>query len=368
MISNQSSILWMPSVDSDNINAQSLNAREIALRLDADLFRSTFFYEREPDQRLVDRQNVRLVKLPATNKTLSILREMHRGHALIAYADSSPASYLFVHSPWFLRRGTRMALHVEAPAAQSAGARRLALSRYKSIARRCDAHFGITEYIARDMENRGLHPVSILPIGVDTRRFVPRGDRRENVPTVLFAGTVVERKGVHLIVDVAREVPEANFLIVGAARDRFDEAVRQRIQDLGVENVRMLGPQSQNRMVEIMQRCDIFLLPSHLEGLPKVTLEAAATGLPCVVFNTYETPSVIDGLTGFQVANLPEMVRRVALLARDADLRRKMGREAIQHALKFDWNVVAAQWQQAYLRIAKPSPVLSSSRVTRLGA
>jgi glycosyltransferase involved in cell wall biosynthesis len=173
----------------------------------------------------------------------------------------------------------------------------------------------------------------------------------------------MERKGAHLVVDVAREVPQAKFLIVGAARDGFDEIVRRRIQELRVKNVTMIGPQPQGRMVEIMQGSDIFILPSHMEGIPKVTLEAAATGLPCVVFNTYQTPSVIDGLTGFQVANLPKMVRRVALLVQDADLRRKMGGEAIRHASKFDWNVVAPQWQQAYERLAKPSPELSRSRV-----
>jgi glycosyltransferase involved in cell wall biosynthesis len=364
MISNKISILWMPPADSDNINAQSLNAREVALRLDPSLFRSTLFYEREPDDRLLNRPDIRLVRLPAMCKTVTILREMYGGHALIAYTDSSPASYLFVHSPGLIKRGARTALHVEAPAAQSAGATGLALFRYKSIARRCDAHFGITEYVARDMRSHGLRPKSILPIGVDTKRFLPPAERRGRIPTVLFAGTVIERKGAHLVVDVAHEVPEAQFLIVGAARGGFDEVLRKRIQERGVANVRMLGPQSQARMVEIMQESDIFLLPSHLEGIPKVTLEAAATGLPCVVFKTYQTPSVIDGLTGFQVANLEEMASRVSLLTRDADLRRTMGSNAVRHVWKFDWNIVAAQWQEAYLQIAEASSVACESRET----
>jgi len=354
----------MPSVDFDNVNAQSLNTREVALRLDPALFRSTLFYEREPDQRLLNRTNIRLVRLPATFKTFTILREMYSRHALIAYTDSSPASYILVHSPGFIRRGARTALHVEAPAAQSADGTRLALLRYKSVAGRCDAHFGITEYVARDMRSQGLRPNGILPIGVDTKRFVPPAERRGRIPTVLFAGTVIERKGAHLVVDVAREVPEAQFVIVGAARDGFDEVLRKRIQERGVTNVRMLGPQSQARMVEIMQESDIFLLPSHLEGIPKVTLEAASTGLPCVVFKTYQTPSVIDGLTGFQVANLEEMVSRVSLLTRDADLRRRMGSEAVRHVQMFDWSIVAAQWQDAYLRIVEASPVERESRET----
>lgn len=38
--------------DKEDINAQNLNAREIAYRLDPDLFEVTLFYRRHPDERL----------------------------------------------------------------------------------------------------------------------------------------------------------------------------------------------------------------------------------------------------------------------------------------------------------------------------
>jgi glycosyltransferase involved in cell wall biosynthesis len=352
MISDKISILWMPLVDSDNTNAQSLNAREIALRLSPDHFFSTLFYERQPDPRLLCHPGVRTIKLPARLQTGAILKQMYGGYTLISYMDYSPASYLFLHSPRWLRRGARTVLHVEAPAGQLAGATRLMLFLYKSVAPRCDVHIGITDSIARDMLNQGLRSDYILPVGVDTKRFTPPPVRQSRIPTVLFAGTVIQRKGAALVADVAREVPEAQFLIVGSPRGGFDEVVRQHIRELNVTNIRLLGPQSQASMVEIMQQSDIFLLPSRLEGIPKVTLEAAATGLPCVVFNSYETPSVVDGLTGFQVASLEEMVDRVKLLVREPGRRQEMGEQAIRHAKKFDWDIVAAQWQETYLRVA----------------
>jgi glycosyltransferase involved in cell wall biosynthesis len=353
MVSGKISILWMPPVDSEDTNAQSLNAREVALRLDPELCSSTLFYEREPDQRLRNRPGIRLLKLPARRRTVAILRELYRGYSLIAYMDCSPAAYFFLHSPKLMRRGALTALHAEAPAEQGASSPRLIRYMYKSIAPRCDVHVAISEFVARDMKSQGLRPECVLPVGVETKRFMPPSMRSHGIPTVLFAGTVIERKGAHLVVDVAREVPEARFLIVGSARGGFDQVVQRRIQEFGLTNIQMLGPQSQARLVEIMQGSHILLLPSHLEGIPKVTLEAAATGLPCVVFKSYETPSVVDGVTGFQVANLEEMVGRVRLLARDAELRRKMGEEAVRHARTFDWDIVAAQWQEAYLRIAR---------------
>src|ERR1700757_4351067 len=92
-------VLFLPGVEYDNINAQSLNVREIALRLDPETFDIALWYEREPDPRLVHRPGVRLLQLPPRHKTVRILREMLAGYDLIAYTDSSPASYLFLHLP-----------------------------------------------------------------------------------------------------------------------------------------------------------------------------------------------------------------------------------------------------------------------------
>ena len=101
-----------------------------------------------------------------------------------------------------------------------------------------------------------------------------------------------------------------------------------------------------------MRESDIFLLPSRLEGIPKVSLEAAATGLPCVVFRDYETPSVIDGVTGFQVETIEGMMQVLAKLIADRDLRQRMGAAGREHVANFDWDAVSGQWQSAYLEIA----------------
>ena len=142
------------------------------------------------------------------------------------------------------------------------------------------------------------------------------------------------------------------FRIVGAPREGFDKVLQQRILQLGLRNATLEGPKSQAELLEIMSSSDIFLLPSHLEGMPKVSLEAAATGLPCVVFRNYQTPSVIDGVTGFQVGSSEEMMQAVGRLISDFALRERMGKKAREHVKQFDWDVVARQWQNTYLEIA----------------
>ncbi|MGC1646537.1 MAG: glycosyltransferase, partial [Candidatus Sulfotelmatobacter sp.] len=187
--------------------------------------------------------------------------------------------------------------------------------------------------------------------------FTGPAQRGRSVPTVLFAGTLVERKGPQHVIDAAAIFRNVNFRLVGAGREGFETVLREKIRQLGLNNVTLEGSKSQSEILEIMRASDIFILPSRLEGIPKVTLEAAATGLPCIVFRDYETPSVVDGITGFQVATPEEMMQRLGQLISDSSLCEQMGQAARQHALQFDWNVVSPLWQNAYLEIAAAPPV-----------
>lgn len=345
-------VLFLPPVDADNVNAQSLNVREIALRLDPSRFQTTLWFEREPDTRLVKITRIRLKQLPARRRTLRILEEMLSGYDLIGYMDYSPASYLFLHLPKLLRRKVKTIFHAEGTP-RLVNPSNLLRFLYYGIVPRCDVHTGITEFVAGEVSKRFGRRVShILPVGVDTSFFTPPAARANSTPVVLFAGAVIERKGPQIVLDAAARFPNATFRIIGAAREGFDEVLRKRILQLGLQNVSLEGSKSQAELLEIMRNSDIFLLPSRLEGMPKVSLEAAATGLPCVVFRDYQTPSVIDGVTGFQIANDEEMMQVLGRLISDPCLREGMGKKAREHVQQFAWDTVARQWQKAYLEIA----------------
>jgi glycosyltransferase involved in cell wall biosynthesis len=224
---------------------------------------------------------------------------------------------------------------------------------FEGIFPRCDAYTGITKFVAEDVSGKIQKRVShILPVGVDTGLFTPPEKRENSSPVVLFAGTLIERKGPQYVLDAAYQFPDAIFRLVGAGRHGFDEILQRRIIHMGLKNIRLDGPKTQTQMVDIMRSSDIFLLPSRLEGIPKVTLEAAASALPCVVFRDYHTPSVVDGVTGFQVSTREEMMQALGRLIADRALRERMGAAARKHMEKFDWDVINRQWQNAYLEIA----------------
>jgi len=94
----------------------------------------------------------------------------------------------------------------------------------------------------------------------------------------------------------------------------------------------------------LLAASDIFVLPSHFEGLPMSIVEAMLTGLP-VIATDIRGPreQVVDGQTGvlvapFTVAPLAEALQR---LVGDAELRTRMGAAGRARALvEFDEAVV----------------------------
>ncbi|MFX0163350.1 MAG: hypothetical protein ACFE68_08510 [Candidatus Hodarchaeota archaeon] len=46
------------------------------------------------------------------------------------------------------------------------------------------------------------------------------------------------------------------------------------------------------------------------------------------------------------------MMEKLAILIEDADLRREMGEKAREYAKRFDWNIIANQWEKEFLKMA----------------
>ncbi len=346
-------VLFNVYADADVYNAQSLNAREIALRLPPDRFRSTLFFSSSPDPRLV-RPGIQLVKLPRRLGTLSILGEMLGGHDLIFYIGLSRASYIYLHLPRFLRGSTRTVLCIEGTRGNLDGVSPQVRRTADYVGRHADVRSAISDFVARDTYDFcGIQPDFVVPVGVDTGMFFPPASRDHSETTVLFVGHLIERKGPQLVLEAAAKFPHVRFRLVGSVRDSFGEKLLRQSADLKLQNVSFEGAVPQAQLAEIMRESDILLLPSRVEGMPKVTLEAAATGMPCVVFDDYETPSVVDNSTGYQVRTPEEMLQRLKLLIEDVALRREMGGAAVVHVRKFDWDRVAERWSEILSTVAQ---------------
>jgi len=96
-------------------------------------------------------------------------------------------------------------------------------------------------------------------------------------------GRLLERKGhfdlLEAWVTIAQEVPDAHLVFVGDGPARKD--LERRIEELDcADSVHLLG--TRDDVPSLLNAMDIFVFPSHFEGLPGAVIEAMAAGLPIV--------------------------------------------------------------------------------------
>jgi glycosyltransferase involved in cell wall biosynthesis len=84
-----------------------------------------------------------------------------------------------------------------------------------------------------------------------------------------------------------------------------------------------------------------------------VILEAAACGLPVIARRDYQPETVVDGQTGYLGGSDDELLDHLRALIVSPELRRDMGRASRAHSERFDWDPIARQWEEIFVRLAE---------------
>ena len=148
-------------------------------------------------------------------------------------------------------------------------------------------------------------------------------------PVVGNVAALVPHKGQRHLVDaaahVAREIPDARVLIVGAGE--LEGALARQIGRLRLDG-RVLLTGFRSDVPSVLKGLDLFVMSSITEGLGTSVLDAMAAGLAVVGARAGGIPeSVADGETGLLVppADARALARAIAELLRDAPRRRAFG-------------------------------------------
>jgi N-acetyl-alpha-D-glucosaminyl L-malate synthase BshA len=155
-------------------------------------------------------------------------------------------------------------------------------------------------------------------------------------------------KDVIRIFSRIRRAMPATLLMIGDGPERGDaEREAETLEVCG--DVRFLG--RLDRVVELMQATDLFLLPSQSESFGLAALEAMACGAPVVASRAGGLPEVIeDGVNGIlePVGSVEAMGRRAVELLRDPPRHRALGQAAVRKAAEFAADRVVPMYEALY--------------------
>jgi glycosyltransferase involved in cell wall biosynthesis len=149
--------------------------------------------------------------------------------------------------------------------------------------------------------------ITVLRNGVDLERFQPvDGTAVRNRFGVtgaawLAVGHLIERKGVHLVIQALRLFPDVTLLIAGDGPE--EGTLRKLAQHLGVfDRVRFMGAIRHDDLPAYYCAVDALMLASSREGMPNVALESLACGTPVVAAPFAGVNEVVSGAVAGEVA------------------------------------------------------------------
>ncbi len=175
--------------------------------------------------------------------------------------------------------------------------------------------------------------------GVDPRCFVP-GAEPNGTPIVLLASRLLYDKGVGELVEAAqvlrRQGTACRFVLVGAPDPGNPNSVSQneleKWQSAGI--IEWWG--LRDDMPSVVQQSSIVALPSYREGVPRILIEAAASGRPIIATDVPGCREIVKhGENGLLVPlrDAQAIADAITLLLKDPQLRARMGARGREIAL-----------------------------------
>jgi teichuronic acid biosynthesis glycosyltransferase TuaC len=240
--------------------------------------------------------------------------------------------------------------------------------------RRAARVFAVSDSLRRLALELGtpVERTEVIGNGVDVARFHPM-DRNlararfgvpPDAPVLISVGGLVERKGMHRVIDclpaLLEQHPKLHYLIVGGGSPEGDMRAEldAQVTRLGLdERVHFLGALPPEELKWPLSAADVFVLATRNEGWANVFLEAMACGLPVVSTDVGGNAEVVCRAELGTIVPFEDAAALTAALG--AALSKQWNRDAIlAYAEANQWDKRVAQLLRAF------APLLADADTT----
>ena len=189
---------------------------------------------------------------------------------------------------------------------------------------------------------------------VETERFYhregPTGEIR-----FISVGRLEPRKNQILAIrampEVLRQVPNAKLVLLGDGEDRA--MLEGEADSLGVRDA-VIFTGNQPKPEDYLAEADVYLITSHMEGLPLSVLEAMAAGLPVIATNVGGMADIVKD-NGVLIADddLQALTREMIRFAGNPAAREQCGNASRELVKAYDARACARAYLNIYRNIAR---------------
>jgi len=208
--------------------------------------------------------------------------------------------------------------------------------------------------------------------GIDTKQFSPRSTQSKTLEqlrkelnlnskiVILMIARLLKHKGVLEYCRAAQIIKfyyedTVEFLLVGDFDKGNPFCIEKDKLYYFIQNdiIKFLG--RRDDIKEIIALCDVFVLPSYREGIPRTLIEAASMGKPIVTTNAVGCKEVVEhGRNGFLIPKKDSdaLAEAIEILIKNKKSREKFGKHSRQKAIKeFDKNIVVEKTVSLYKKL-----------------
>ena len=236
----------------------------------------------------------------------------------------------------------------------------------------------VNPYFIDVLESYGIpkEKVSYIPNVVSKERFFPFSKTekekarqyfgmKEDKFTVLCVGQLQTRKGVLDYIEIARQMPEMEFVWAGDFTfKKISEGysvIKEAMKDIP-PNLTFTGLIAREDMNALYNSADVMFLPSYEELLPMSLLEAMNCHIPILVRDLPEYEKVVSDFAVMEVSNAGFM-KCLKMLQNNPDFYEKVTSRAKAGSEEYSAEHIAELWESFYKTVALHSRALKKKEV-----
>ncbi|MGZ5800836.1 MAG: glycosyltransferase family 4 protein, partial [Burkholderiaceae bacterium] len=219
--------------------------------------------------------------------------------------------------------------------------------------------------------------IEVISMGVDLlQRFTPSTTSSNDEFSLLYAGRLVEKKGVQYLISampkILQQYPYAKLLVAGDGPDRAN-LEQLAIAEGVAKQITFIGSIDNAVLRDLYRQSSVFIAPSIVaqggdqEGLGLVLVEALGCG--CAVVAT-DLPAIrdviVNGVTGLitRQKDSDDLACKVNLLLGDPALKASLAQAGRAYVLeRFDWDLITTRYSDLFYSLTMDTPILRAKYI-----